>query len=37
VKWSVGKHILIAMIVTIPVTIVISAILYWGISPFTGV
>jgi PiT family inorganic phosphate transporter len=37
VQWSVGKHILIAMIVTIPVTIVISAILYWGISPIIGV
>lgn len=37
VNWSVGKQILIAMIITIPVTMVISAILYWVISPFTGV
>jgi inorganic phosphate transporter, PiT family len=37
VKWSVGTHILIAMIVTIPVTMVISAGLYSVISAFTGV
>lgn len=36
VKWSIGKHILIAMLVTIPVTILISAVLYWLISPLTG-
>lgn len=37
VKWSVGTHILIAMIITIPVTMVMSAVLYLIISPFTGV
>ena len=37
VKWSVGTHILIAMIVTMPVTIVISAVLYSVVSFFTGV
>jgi len=35
VKWSVGTHILIAMIVTIPVTMVMSVFLYLIISPFT--
>jgi len=37
VKWSVGTHILIAMVVTMPVTIVISAILYSVISLIAGV
>ena len=37
VKWSVGSHILIAMVITIPVTMLISAALYLIISPFTGV
>jgi len=37
VKWSVGTHILIAMIITIPVTMLISAVLYLIVSPFTGV
>ena len=37
VKWSAGTHILIAMIITIPVTMLISAVLYLIISPFTGV
>jgi PiT family inorganic phosphate transporter len=37
VKWAVGKEILIAMVVTIPFTMLISAILYYLISPFTGV
>jgi phosphate/sulfate permease len=36
VKWSVGSHILIAMAITIPVTMLISAVLYLIISPFTG-
>jgi PiT family inorganic phosphate transporter len=36
VKWSVGTHILIAMLVTMPVTIVISAVLYSVVSLFTG-
>jgi PiT family inorganic phosphate transporter len=37
VKWSVGTQILIAMIITIPVTMLISAVLYQIVSPFTGV
>jgi PiT family inorganic phosphate transporter len=37
VKWSAGTHILIAMIITIPVTMLISAVLYLIISPSTGV
>ncbi len=37
VKWSVGTHILIAMIITIPVTLLISAVLYRIISLFIGV
>jgi inorganic phosphate transporter, PiT family len=37
VKWSVGTHILIAMLCTIPVTMVISAVLYSVISSCTGV
>jgi len=37
VKWSVGKHILIAMGITIIVTLVIAACLYRIIAPVTGV
>jgi PiT family inorganic phosphate transporter len=37
VKWEVGKHILIAMAVTIPVTMLISGLLYLIISPVSGV
>ena len=37
VKWSVGTHILIAMLCTIPVTMVISAALYSVITLGTGV
>lgn len=37
VKWSVGKDILIAMLLTIPMTTLASALMYTIISPFTGV
>jgi len=37
VKWAVGKHILIAMAVTIPVTMLISGTLYLILSPLMGV
>jgi PiT family inorganic phosphate transporter len=37
VKWSVGTHILIAMIITIPVTMLVSAVLYRIISLVMGV
>jgi PiT family inorganic phosphate transporter len=37
VKWDVGKHILESMLVTIPVTMVISGGMYLLVSPFTGV
>jgi PiT family inorganic phosphate transporter len=37
VTWSVGTHILIAMIVTIPVTMLISGVLYLVVSSLTGV
>jgi phosphate/sulfate permease len=37
VKWSTGAHILIAMIITIPVTMLMSAALYLFVSLFTGV
>jgi len=37
VKWEVGRHILIAMAVTIPVTMLISSALYLAMSPFIGV
>jgi PiT family inorganic phosphate transporter len=37
VTWSVGTHILIAMIITIPATMLISAILYLIASSITGV
>ena len=36
VQWSVGTHILLAMIITIPLSMVISVVLYLIISPFTG-
>lgn len=34
VKWEVGRHVLFAMVVTIPVTILISGLLYLAIAPF---
>lgn len=37
VKWSVGKDIIIAMLVTIPLTALASALMYLIISPFAGV
>nr|WP_319375556.1 inorganic phosphate transporter [uncultured Methanoregula sp.] len=37
VKWEVGKHILTAMAVTIPVTMLISGLIYLIISPVLGV
>jgi len=37
VKWDVGKHILVAMAVTIPVTMIIAVVLYLAIAPFAGV
>ncbi|MDD1695853.1 MAG: inorganic phosphate transporter [Methanoregula sp.] len=37
VNWSVGTHILVAMIVTIPVCMLISSVLYRIVAPFTGV
>ncbi len=37
VRWSTGKHILLAMAITIAVTIVIAAALYRIIAPFFGV
>jgi PiT family inorganic phosphate transporter len=37
VKWSAGTHILIAMIITLPVTILISAVFYRIFSLVTGV
>lgn len=37
VTWSVGTHILIAMIITIPATMFISAVLYLVASSITGV
>jgi len=37
VKWEVGKHIIIVMAVTIPVTMLIAASIYLIISPFSGV
>lgn len=36
VKWDVGKHILSAMVVTLPATMLTAGILYLAISPFTG-
>lgn len=37
VKWAIGKDILIAMLVTIPVTTFLAAVMYTAISLFTGV
>jgi inorganic phosphate transporter, PiT family len=37
VKWEVGRHIVTAMVVTIPVTMLISAAFYLLISTLTGV
>jgi len=37
VKWDVGKQILIAMAITIPVTMLIAGILYLAVSPLAGV
>jgi len=37
VKWEVGREIVIAMVITIPVTMLISGVLYLIISPITGV
>ncbi|MEI6840264.1 MAG: inorganic phosphate transporter [Methanomicrobiales archaeon] len=37
VKWSVGKDILIAMLVTIPITTLAAATMYTVMTPFTGV
>jgi PiT family inorganic phosphate transporter len=37
VKWEVGRHILVAMLVTIPATILIAGAMYRIISPFAGV
>lgn len=36
VKWEVGRHVVTAMIVTIPATMLISALLYLVVSPFIG-
>ncbi|TAJ45767.1 inorganic phosphate transporter [Methanofollis fontis] len=36
VHWPVGREIIAAMVVTIPVTMAIGAAVYLGISPFTG-
>jgi len=37
VKWEAGRHILVAMIITIPATIIISGIVYLIFFPFIGV
>jgi inorganic phosphate transporter, PiT family len=37
VKWEVGRHIIVAMVVTIPATMVIAGIVYLIISPLIGV
>lgn len=37
VKWEVGKHILVAMLVTIPFTMAIAAVMYRIIAPLLGV
>jgi PiT family inorganic phosphate transporter len=37
VQWSIGKEILMAMVLTIPVTTLIAAAIYLLISPLTGV
>ena len=36
VKWDVGKHILVAMLVTIPLTMAIAAVMYMVVAPFMG-
>jgi PiT family inorganic phosphate transporter len=36
VKWEVGRHILVAMFVTIPATVLISGIVYLVVSLLTG-
>jgi len=36
VKWDVGKHILVAMLVTIPLTMAIAAVMYTVVAPFMG-
>ena len=36
VKWDVGKHILVAMLVTIPLTMAIAAVMYRMVAPFMG-
>jgi PiT family inorganic phosphate transporter len=36
VKWEVGRHIVTAMVVTIPVTMLIAGLLYLLVSPVTG-
>ncbi|MGB9175199.1 MAG: inorganic phosphate transporter [Methanoregula sp.] len=36
VKWEVGWHILVAMIVTIPATLIISGVIYLLLSPFVS-
>jgi PiT family inorganic phosphate transporter len=37
VKWEIGKHIIVAMVITIPVTAVLAFCIFLAISPFTGV
>ncbi len=36
VKWEVGRHILVAMVVTIPATTILAGILYLLLFPLTG-
>jgi phosphate/sulfate permease len=36
VNWSVGKDIIIAMAVTIPITMIISGVLYYAIFTIGG-
>lgn len=36
VKWEVGRHVLTAMVVTIPVTMLISGLFYLALAPFIG-
>jgi len=37
VKWDVGKHILVSMVITIPVTILLAGAIYLAAAAFTGV
>jgi PiT family inorganic phosphate transporter len=37
VKWDVGRDIVTAMVITIPITMALSGLLYLVLSPFTGV